>query len=370
MAIYKGDKEIVGLYKGPTEIIKRYKGSNLIYNVFKWLPYSYEHIYNSLVPQYINKSSIPEEYQEVEYIESTGTQYINSTLIPSATHKFSIRFSVGYLGNCVAFGSRTSGNYDSSLNQIYLNVTNNNEIKLFNIFGTNDLVLNNSVEANTVFTYKNIQNNNCQLSSPTQPYYIFTLNNMGSPSTIANIKMYYFKIYDNNTLVRDFIPCYRKSDNVIGLYDKVNNTFYTNAGTGTFLKGADVKRAVKDKAQVSTIYGNSVVENQLVPNDKIEQVITFETTDTNPKPIVNIDFIVGHKYLITCEQSATLSSNTRNTFTIGANYETTQSNANLQKGIRKWIYTHSGDGTALYIWCHSPNIQVSFTNFNIIDLNQ
>lgn len=184
MAIYKGNKEIVGLYKGLTEIIKRYKGSNLIYNVFKWLPYSYEHIYNSLVPSVINNKN------------------------------------------------------------------------------------------------------------------------------------------------------------------------------------------VKEKAQVKTIYGNSVAENQLVPNDKIEQVITFETTDTNPKAIVNIDFIVGHKYLITCEQSATLSSNTRNTFTIGANYETTQSNANLQKGIRKWIYTHSGDGTALYIWCHSPNIQVSFTNFNIIDLNQ
>ena len=82
MAIYKGDKEIVGLYKGPTEIIKRYKGSNLIYNVFKWLPYSYEHIYNSLVPQYINKSNIPEEYQEVEYIESTGTQYINIGYAP------------------------------------------------------------------------------------------------------------------------------------------------------------------------------------------------------------------------------------------------------------------------------------------------
>ena len=66
MAIYRGDKEIVGLYKGPTEIIKRYKGNNLIYDVFKWLPYSYEYIYNSLVPQYINKSGIPEEYQEVK----------------------------------------------------------------------------------------------------------------------------------------------------------------------------------------------------------------------------------------------------------------------------------------------------------------
>lgn len=61
MAIYKGDKEIVGLYKWPTEIIKRYKGSNLIYNVFKWLPYSYEHIYNSLVPSVINNKNVKEK---------------------------------------------------------------------------------------------------------------------------------------------------------------------------------------------------------------------------------------------------------------------------------------------------------------------
>ena len=48
------------------------------------------------------------------------------------------------------------------------------------------------------------------------------------------------KIYEQNVLVRNYIPCYRKADNVIGLYDKVNGVFYTNAGSGTFLKGSDV----------------------------------------------------------------------------------------------------------------------------------
>lgn len=49
-----------------------------------------------------------------------------------------------------------------------------------------------------------------------------------------------FKITDDNNLVRDFIPCYRKSDNEIGMYDVINDVFYTNQGTGTFTKGADV----------------------------------------------------------------------------------------------------------------------------------
>jgi hypothetical protein len=53
-------------------------------------------------------------------------------------------------------------------------------------------------------------------------------------------RMYYFKIYDNGTLVRDFVPVKRNSDNVIGLFDIVNNKFYTNKGTGTFTAGTEV----------------------------------------------------------------------------------------------------------------------------------
>jgi hypothetical protein len=37
-----------------------------------------------------------------------------------------------------------------------------------------------------------------------------------------------FKIWENNVLVRDFIPVYRKSDSVVGMYDSVNDVFYTN----------------------------------------------------------------------------------------------------------------------------------------------
>ena len=45
--------------------------------------------------------------------------------------------------------------------------------------------------------------------------------------------------YEGEPLL-ELIPCYRKSDNVIGLYDMVGGTFYINNGTGTFTKGDDV----------------------------------------------------------------------------------------------------------------------------------
>ena len=49
--------------------------------------------------------------------------------------------------------------------------------------------------------------------------------------------MYYTKILDNGTLVRDFVPVIRKSDNKPGMWDKVTRTFYTNSGTDEFLYG-------------------------------------------------------------------------------------------------------------------------------------
>lgn len=50
-----------------------------------------------------------------------------------------------------------------------------------------------------------------------------------------------FSYYDkNDTLICDLFPCYRKSDGVIGMYDKARGLFLTNVGTGSFTKGADV----------------------------------------------------------------------------------------------------------------------------------
>ena len=46
-------------------------------------------------------------------------------------------------------------------------------------------------------------------------------------------------MYDNNVLVRDFVPAKRDSDGAIGLLDIVNNIFYPNMGSGTFTAGPE-----------------------------------------------------------------------------------------------------------------------------------
>lgn len=51
----------------------------------------------------------------------------------------------------------------------------------------------------------------------------------------GNFRVYYCKISDTNgNVLREFYPCYRKSDNVAGLYDVANDVFYTNNGSGSF----------------------------------------------------------------------------------------------------------------------------------------
>lgn len=63
------------------------------------------------------------------------------------------------------------------------------------------------------------------------------------------MRLYYIKFLtpDERTILGEFIPCYRKSDNEPGMYDLcgsicplTNSPFYINAGTGEFLVGPDV----------------------------------------------------------------------------------------------------------------------------------
>jgi hypothetical protein len=87
-----------------------------------------------------------------------------------------------------------------------------------------------------------------------------------SGSDYGKYKIYSCKLYKSNQMVRNFIPCYRKADNEIGMYDLVNKVFYTNQGTGTFLKGNNTTNAISSGKIAG---GNSEVYyeyNQLCEN--------------------------------------------------------------------------------------------------------
>lgn len=251
-------KETLSVYDVTQEIGKIYKGTLLVYGGWKDL------IANGVPPLTLEKckgvdlldykiygnsvqSRLPNEYQEVEYIESTGTQYIDTTYIPNSNTKIEMKLSNSstsdfalYCARGLTYSDNTytaflmNGNtlrvdYDSSQ---YRNLaTFINDTEYIYMQDKNFIYLNNEL-------IKTI--NKPEFSSE----YNMTLlaSHLGGTNitNMGKVKLYYCKIWDNREiLVRDFVPCYRKSDNVIGLYDLVNNVFYTNQGTGTFLKGND-----------------------------------------------------------------------------------------------------------------------------------
>ena len=79
----------------------------------------------------------------------------------------------------------------------------------------------------------------------TDPLYLLGQNYKGQPrfnGTKGHArKVGRFSYYDkNDALICDLYPCYRKSDGIIGMYDRTRDLFLTNVGTGSFSKGADV----------------------------------------------------------------------------------------------------------------------------------
>lgn len=68
---------------------------------------------------------------------------------------------------------------------------------------------------------------------------LLAANTGGTIAGHLKAKLYSCQIYDNGTLIRDYIPCKNESG-AVGLWDDVNSVFYGNAGTGAFTAGPEV----------------------------------------------------------------------------------------------------------------------------------
>jgi len=66
--------------------------------------------------------------------------------------------------------------------------------------------------------------------------YLFACDQNGTAVGWSAIRIYSCKIYDNGTLVRDFIPVI-DNNNTPCMFDKVSNQFFYNQGTGSFIAG-------------------------------------------------------------------------------------------------------------------------------------
>lgn len=180
-------------------------------------------------------------YRELEYIESTGTQYINTGIIPN-NHYVDVEAQyVKDTNNSVLFGYNSTDFHVTWYSNKWYYGNTNQELN----GGANYSCLNKNrfiYGKDTIFTINgNIINSSCSASSSGN---LWILNRPANTSASpASAKIYYFKIYDKSTnkLVRDLIPVQRKMDNVVCMYDKISKTYLENAGTGTFIAGPEVQ---------------------------------------------------------------------------------------------------------------------------------
>lgn len=190
-------------------------------------------------------SGLPSGYTQLEYIQSSGTQYIDTEFAPNQDTTVVCEVSSYGLSkeNQAAFGARTAiaGNdrytfVISSSSKSYrsgFGGTNADFPTDFDVSGL--LTINKTKNKTTLNGEVSVTNTSSAFQTP-YPIFLFCINTAGSASALSSIKIHACKIYDNGTLVRDFVPC-KNASGAVGLYDTVEKQFYTNAGTGTFTAG-------------------------------------------------------------------------------------------------------------------------------------
>ena len=190
------------------------------------------------------------KYERVEYIESTGTQYIDTGVKGNSEIKIDIIFEITNTKTVqFFFGSRQS---TSARTFCFLSVSGNNNpwgfrsdfnnnlgvVQTKKISNMNGYPLFHVIKDKNVTTIENNEyENNISYGNFTSNYniYIFTVNNNNTAtSNFSYMKLYSCKIYNAGVLVRDFIPV-RDLSNIPCLYDKVEDKFYYNKGSGEFL---------------------------------------------------------------------------------------------------------------------------------------
>ncbi len=198
---------------------------------------------------------LPNTYQAVEWIQSSWTQYIDTgyTLTSNPWYDMVFEFvwwdSNSWIPMLWVRWSTTSTYCCLYINSNSLYVTPN--YAWFDPWTSSWLTISKNTKYNIVedagqFYIDGVYKSGCSTTNTyytaNKPLYLFANNdyNWTVQYRGSSMKLYSFKLYNNWTLVRDFIPCYRKSDSVIWLYDRVNNSFYTNSWTGTFSKWADI----------------------------------------------------------------------------------------------------------------------------------
>ena len=196
-----------------------------------------------------------DEYQRVEFIESDGESYIITDFTADNTCGLEVIASFPTLEDRIPMGSRTDTGatrfysvYPMSENSFYYGFNTGSSISVKPSENTVYRLQTNFMDSRLVNIFdesgerKGGATISQSLAQQNCPVAIFGYNHggTGAISSARAFTLYGARISQGSELVRVYVPCYRKSDGVIGLFEKITGAFLENAGTGAFTKGADM----------------------------------------------------------------------------------------------------------------------------------
>ena len=196
-----------------------------------------------------------DDYQRVEYISSDGGQYIVTDFIADDnTCGIEAVIAVGNYNSTATMGSRQDGGntrfylpYPLGSTSIYYGFNSapsvTATVSQASPFRWQTNFLNSRLAGVYTFDGASLGSRAITetLTPHTVPVAIFGIYEgaVGGVSSAKNMKLYSARCSKGYEIVREYIPCYRKSDGVIGVYEKFTKTFLT-PDTGAFTKGADI----------------------------------------------------------------------------------------------------------------------------------
>lgn len=218
---------------------------------------------------------------ELDYIASTGTQYIDTGIKASKNLKVEADINITTASGWVMIlGDYTSGSYFSWWRKdttMYAYYGSNNKT-LAEQTGKRKYVANNT---NNVWSIDSsnitVSPNSSDFSKNGGNLYLFSVNNGGNYNK-ASMKLYSCKIYNNGTLVRDFIPAKRISDSKCGLWDKVNYKFYTDINGNNFIAGTEKTTIAAIGTPIEYIQssGTQYINSEFIPKATTRTIMKAE----------------------------------------------------------------------------------------------
>lgn len=199
-----------------------------------------------------------DQYQRVEYVESAeeGTYpYIITDICADNSTGVEVIASFPDMVDRIPMGSREdSGStrfycvYPLSTSSVYYGFNTGTSISCTTKVNTIYRLQTNFLNSRLVCVYEENGTRkangsiNATLTAHSVPISIFGYHSAasGAVSSKREYKLYGARCSKGHEVVREYIPCYRKSDGEVGLYEKITGQFLTPEA-GAFAIGADVE---------------------------------------------------------------------------------------------------------------------------------